>query len=74
MLVPFLYCLHEFDPKKAHMILALMFRLIFKDLYIVSNYVGRDMATIVTTRYDSKTFIPIICSTYQKVNVFAEPI
>jgi hypothetical protein len=60
MLAPFLDCLHEFDPKKAHMILALMFGPRLKALYIMNNYVGRDMATIVITRYDSKTFIPLM--------------
>jgi hypothetical protein len=74
VLAPFLDCLHEFDPKQTHMMLALMLGPIFKDLYIVSNYVVRDMATIVATRYDSETFIPLLCSTYRKVNVFAKPI
>ncbi len=53
--------------------LALMFDLMFEDLSIVNNYVGRDMATIATIRYDSKTLIPVLCSTYQKVNAIARP-
>jgi hypothetical protein len=73
MFIPFLDYLHEFDPKKAHMMLALMFDLRFKDLFIVSNYVRRNMAIIATTSYDSKTLMPLLCSTYWKVNVFAEP-
>ncbi len=56
------------------MMLALMLDLRFKDLSIVNNYVGRDVATIAVTRYDSKTLIPLPCSTYRKMNVFAEPI
>jgi hypothetical protein len=44
--------------KKTHMMLALMLDPMFKDLSIVNNYVGRDMPTIATTRYDSKTLIP----------------
>jgi hypothetical protein len=51
-----------------------MFGPIFKDLYTMNNNVGRDMATIVATRYGSETFIPLPCSTYQKVNVIAKPI
>jgi len=54
------------------MMLDLMFGPRLKDLYIMSNYVGRDMATIVATRYDFKTFIPLLCSTYQKVNAFTK--
>ncbi len=56
------------------MMSTLMFGPRFKDLYIMNNYVGRDMATIVATRYDSKTFIPLLCSTYWKMNAFAKPI
>ncbi len=64
MLAPFLDYLHEIDPKKAHMILALMFDPKFKDLSIVNNYVRRDMATITTTRYDFETLMSLLCSTY----------
>jgi hypothetical protein len=39
---PFLVYVHEFDFKKAHMMLALMFHPIFKDeLSIANNYVGK---------------------------------
>jgi hypothetical protein len=37
----FLDYLHVFDPKKVHMMLVLMFDPIFKNLFIVNNYVGR---------------------------------
>jgi hypothetical protein len=50
VLVPFLNCLHEFDPKKAHIMLVLMFNPMLTDLFIVRNYVGREMATIVPTK------------------------
>ncbi len=50
MLVAFLNCLHEFDPKKAHMTLVLMFNPMLMDLFIVRNYVGREIATIVPTK------------------------
>jgi hypothetical protein len=47
----FLSCLHEFDPKKVHMMLTLMFYFKFKDISIVNNYVGKEVDTIVRTRY-----------------------
>jgi len=50
VLVAFLNCLHEFDPKKAHMMLVLMFNPTLMDLFIVRNYVGREIATIVPTK------------------------
>ncbi len=73
MLVPFLDYLHEFDPKKAHMKFILMFDPRFKDLSMVNNYVRRNMATITATRYDFETLMPLLCSTYWKVNAFAKP-
>ncbi len=46
----FLNCLHEFDPKITHMMLVLMFNPMFMDLFIVINYVGREITTIVPTK------------------------
>jgi hypothetical protein len=51
MFILFLSCLHEFDPKKVHMILILMLYLQFKDVSIVSNYVRKEVVTIVKMRY-----------------------
>ncbi len=36
VLIPFFNYLHQFDPKKTHMMLALMFDPRFKDLFILS--------------------------------------
>jgi hypothetical protein len=44
--------------------LALMFDPKFKDLSIMNNYVGRDMA--VTTRHDFETLIPFYVQFIQK--------
>jgi hypothetical protein len=41
VIVPLLDCLHEFDSKKVHMMLDLMFDLTFKDLSIVNKYVKK---------------------------------
>ncbi len=38
MLDSFFDYLYVFDPKKVHMMLALMFDLIFENLFIVNNY------------------------------------
>jgi hypothetical protein len=58
-------------PKKIHMMLALMFDLRFKDLFILNNHVGIEKATIVAIRYDFKTLIPFWYLAYQKVHPFA---
>jgi hypothetical protein len=50
VLAAFLNCLHEFDPKMAHMMLVLMFNPILIDLFRVRNYVGREITTIAPTK------------------------
>ncbi len=54
--------------------LIIMFDPRFKDLFIVNNYVGKNITIITTTKYDYGTMIPFLCSTYQKLNVFLKPI
>jgi hypothetical protein len=71
VLAPFLDYLHQFDHKKTHMMLVLMFDPKFKDLLILSNCMGIEKPTIAT-RYDSEILIPFLCSTYQKVHLFAK--
>jgi hypothetical protein len=53
--------------------MALMLDPRFRDLFILSNYVGIKKSKLhqITTRYDSKILIPLLCSTYQKVHPFA---
>jgi hypothetical protein len=69
---PFLHFLHKFDPRKTHMMLALMFDPKFKDLFILSNnYVGIENGTIAR-RYDFETLIPLFCLAYQNVCPFIE--
>jgi len=51
--------------------LALMFDPRFKDVLILNNCVGIEKPTIAT-RYDSEILIPLLCSTYQKVHLFAK--
>jgi hypothetical protein len=64
--------MHQFDPKKGHMMLALLFDLKFKDVFILNNYVGIEKGTIATTRHHFQILIPLLCSTYQKVHPFVE--
>ncbi len=44
--------------------LVLMFDPRFKDLFIVNNYVRKNITIITTTTYDYETLIPFLCSTY----------
>jgi hypothetical protein len=72
VLVPFLNCLYQFYPKKVHMMLALMFDLRFKDLFILSSYVRIEKITTTATRYNFETLISLLCLGYQKVYPFAK--
>jgi len=49
-----------------------MFDPIFKDLSILHNYVGIEIAIILAIRYDFETLILFLCSTYQKVHPFVQ--
>ncbi len=62
VLSSFLDCFHQFDPKT--MMLALMFNPIFKDLSILNNYVGIEKTTIIATKYNLETLIPLLCLHY----------
>jgi hypothetical protein len=53
------------------MMLALMFDPKFKDLLILNNCVGIKKP-IIATRYDFEILISFLCSTYQKVHLFAK--
>jgi len=72
VLVPFLNFLYQFYPKKAHMMLAIIFDPTFKDIFILSNYVRKGKITTTTTRCNFETLIPLLCLAYQKVYPFAE--
>jgi hypothetical protein len=54
------------------MMLALMLHPRFKDLSILSNYVGIKKMIIALAKYDSKSLILFFCLAYQKVHPFAE--
>jgi hypothetical protein len=58
--------------KEVHMMWVLMFDFRFKNIFIMNNYVGIEKAIIATRRYNSKTLMPFLCSTYQKVHPFAK--
>jgi len=66
VLVSFLDCLHQFDPKNLHMMLVLMFDPKFNDIFILSNYVRIKKATIVVTKYDSETLILLCVQLFKK--------
>jgi replication-associated recombination protein RarA len=48
----FLDSIHQFDQKKVHMMLVLMFDPKFKNIFVVNNYVRKETTT--TTSYDSE--------------------
>jgi hypothetical protein len=60
VLRPLLSFARTFDVGKAHNMLALMLDPRFKDLEVILNYVGHDMAKQVVDDYDSKVLVPLL--------------
>jgi len=58
VLISFFDCLHQFDYKKSHDILALMLDPKFKDPFILNKCVGIKKITIVTMKCDFEIPIP----------------
>jgi hypothetical protein len=71
-LASFLDYMHQFFQKEIHMMWALMFDFRFKNVFILNNYVRIEKTIIPTTRYNSKTLMPFLCSIYQKVHPFTK--
>ncbi len=53
----FLDSIHQFDQKKVHMMLVLMFDPKFKNIFVLNNYVKKENTT--TTSYDFELWIPL---------------
>ena len=64
VLQPFLSFPHTFDAGKVHNILALMLDPQFKDLEVILNYVGHDVAKQVIDEHDNKVFSAIVAESY----------
>jgi hypothetical protein len=47
----FLDFIHQFDQKKAHMMLVLMFDPKFKIIFVVNNYVRKEATTTTSIYY-----------------------
>jgi hypothetical protein len=61
VLLPLLYFLHAFDRKKGHDMLALIFDLRFKNIWLVTAFLGCENVTIVD--YNQELILPLLIKT-----------
>jgi hypothetical protein len=60
VLLPFVSFLHVFDKEKGHNMLILMFDPRFKNMHLVTMFLGHENATGVVIEYDEKLLLPLL--------------
>lgn len=61
----FFFFLHEFDRKKCHNILLLMLDLKFKNMHMVTYYLGHVNVSILVFQYDEHLFLLLLVHYYK---------
>jgi hypothetical protein len=67
----FLSFLRTYEEKKAHIMLSLMLDLRFKNLCLVSSYVGKKQGVSIVEEYDRKALYPMVKS-YNHLHLIAD--
>jgi hypothetical protein len=52
--------MYGFDKKRGHNMLSLMLDLRFKNMQLVANYCGCELASMLVTEYDVGLFLPLL--------------
>jgi hypothetical protein len=65
----FLLCLKIFDPQNVHNMIAIMLDPCFKSLQVVENYVGHGKIIHLAFKYDIKTMIPLLMTSFDQDSV-----
>jgi hypothetical protein len=60
VLLPFVFFLHVFDEEKGHNMLVLMFDPRFKNMHLVTMFLGRENANVAVVEYDEKLLLPLL--------------
>ncbi len=60
----FLSFLKNFDERKTYNLLALMLDPRYKNLILVSTFVGKELGIAIAKMYDKKTFFPLVLKTH----------
>jgi hypothetical protein len=61
----FLFFKKKFDERKTYNLLASMLDPRYKNLEIVSSFVGKELGIVIAKAYNKKTFFPMVLKTHQ---------
>jgi hypothetical protein len=64
----FLSFLKVYDKRKAHNIISLMLDLKYKNLCMVSSFVGREQGIVLIEKYDRKSLYPILVKCHEHLH------
>jgi hypothetical protein len=67
----FFISLKKIDERKYHNMFALMLDLRYKNLRIVSTFVGNELGVDIVEEYDKKAFSPMLLKTHQFLHPLA---
>jgi hypothetical protein len=62
---PFFSFLHGFDRKKSHDMLTFMLDPMFKNLRLVSRYLGHENTSTIVVQYDEQLLLPLLIECYK---------
>jgi len=68
----FLSFLRTYEEKKAHIMLSLMLDLRFKNLCLVSSYVGKEQGVSIVEEYDRKALYPMLVKSYNHLHLIGD--
>jgi hypothetical protein len=63
VLLPFISFLHAYDRKRGHNMLALMFDPRFKNMKLITIFLGRKNDVIIVAKYDQQLLLPLLTKT-----------
>ncbi len=68
----FLFLLKEYEEKKVHNMLSLMLDPRFKNLHLMSSFIGLEQGKSIVEKYDIKTLYPMLLKCYHHLHSLFE--
>ncbi len=65
VLDPFLCFLQKFEPKKTHNMLCLMLDPRYKNLHLISSFIGCDISKLIVNEYDENSLFSMLLKCYE---------
>jgi hypothetical protein len=64
----FLSFLRVYDKKKSHNMISLMLDPRYKNLHIISSFVGREQGVVLVEKYDKKSLHPMLLKCHKHLH------